>query len=240
MAELLAHPSRQVMQALVGPLQGDFLRFGSWFFSKMLVGSRGESTLSLWGTQKAWAAKALFPLSVLARRQLWEAKVGAVQQEFSVISVLATTFGRRCKVEAGWLVRFCASVRALVGKGRFCFAPARQGWRRRFRQSGLATATVLAVAPQVGCAGFGELGRVGWGTAVLCGRGFGRETAVFASPWPGKAGANVVGKGAWARAEVLPFVAWAGWQSFWELRVGQSGKAGFEYQSHGRETAVLC
>jgi hypothetical protein len=34
------------------------------------------------------------------------------------------------------LLRFCASARALVGKGRFCLAVARQGWRRRFRQAG--------------------------------------------------------------------------------------------------------
>lgn len=34
------------------------------------------------------------------------------------------------------------------------------------------------------------------------------------------------------------FAARVGRQRFWELRAGQSGKAGFEYQSYGRETAV--
>jgi hypothetical protein len=66
----------------------------------------------------------------------------------------------------------------------------------------------LVVVPQVGWAGFGELGRVGWGTAVWRGRGFGRETAVFASPLPGKAGADVFGKVIWGRWRV--FSLWRG------------------------------
>jgi hypothetical protein len=67
--------------------------------------------------------------------------------------------------------------------------------------------------------------RVGWerpfGVAEVL-EGNGR----FASLLPGKAGANVVGKGAWARAAVLPFAARAGQERFWELRAGQSGKSG--------------
>jgi putative intracellular protease/amidase len=165
------------------------------FFSKIRVGSRGESASRFWQTAKGLGGKR--PLSV---ERFGKASVLGSQRkrrfsyEVWVVLRLVAALTRRLKVEAGCLVSVCAAAQVLVGKGRFWLAVARQGWSRRFRQSGLATATVLAVAPQVGCAGFGELGRVGgerpFGVAeVLEGR-----TAVGASPWPGKAGANVVGK----------------------------------------------
>jgi hypothetical protein len=86
---------------------------------------------------------------------------------------------------------------------------------------------------------FGGLERVGWGTASWRGGGFGRENGRFCI---------ALAQDGWRRrswqsclpvAEFLSFVGRAGRQRSWGLRVGQSGKAGFEYQSHGRETAVF-
>jgi hypothetical protein len=82
-------------------------------------------------------------------------------------------FARRRKVDAGWLVSGCGKAQALASKGRFCLAAARQGWGRRFQPSMLAKTAVLAVAPQVGWAGFGGCGGVGWVTDVWRGKGFG-------------------------------------------------------------------
>ena len=65
-------------------------------------------------------------------------------------------------------------------------------------------AAVLEVAPQMGWSGFGEMGRVGWRTAVWCGRGFGREN------------------GRWS---------WQVWQvqeSVWGTAVGESKSGGWE------------
>ena len=50
-----------------------------------------------------------------------------------------------------------------------------------------------------------------WGTAVWCGGGFGRETAVGVWRLLGKAGADVVGKAVPRTATVLPFAARVGW-----------------------------
>ena len=176
--------------------------------------------------QMAWAVKASF----LFERFRKASALGSKNQRGSttsswVILCLFAALTRRRKVKAGWLVSVCAAVQALVGKGWFCFAIARQGWRRRFRQSRLAKAAVLAVRRRlVGWSGFGERGRVGWGTAVWRGRGFGRETAVGVSPWPGKAGTDVVGQAGWR------------WQRFcrlWRRLVG-SGLGDCEWVSWQR------
>jgi hypothetical protein len=102
------------------------------------------------------------------------------------------------------------------------------GLAQTFSANGLATAAVLVVVSQVGWVGFGELGRVGWERPFVVAEVLEGRTAVFASPWSGKAVADVVGKVVW-------YLRW-----FCCLWRGLVGKCFGNCERFSRERPVLC